>query len=242
MTAAAIERPDLRLWVASAVVVLGLHVTAAALLLTWHVPVGFGEPTSAIVVDLAPFAAPPSDSVEDAAPGPAQQKTEEPPPVPPVSEPKAEENVEAPPAPVPPVVALPPPQPEIPKPAVIPKPPTPTHVRPAPAATTAPPRPHAATAGDAKAWYGAIMTRIQKSKSYPPAAQSRGEKGVVQLAFSIDREGRVVASRIARSSGFAALDQETIATVRRAQPFPPAPHDLSGAKFDFTVPVEFNIR
>jgi protein TonB len=158
-----------------------------------------------------------------------------------VSEPKVEENVEAPPAPVPPVVALPP-RPEIPKPAVSPKPPTPPHARPTPAATTAPPRPRAAAAGDAKAWYGEIMTRIQRSKSYPPAAQSRGEKGVVQLAFSIDREGRVVASRIAHSSGYAALDQETIATVRRAQPFPPAPHDLSGAKFDFTVPVEFNIR
>jgi outer membrane biosynthesis protein TonB len=30
--------------------------------------------------------------------------------------------------------------------------------------------------------------------------------------------------------------------VRRAQPFPPPPADLPGAKFDFTVPVRFNIR
>jgi protein TonB len=51
-----------------------------------------------------------------------------------------------------------------------------------------------------------------------------------------------VASRIVRTSGFAALDQETIDTVRRAQPFPPPPPNMSGETFDFTVPIRFNIR
>jgi protein TonB len=45
-----------------------------------------------------------------------------------------------------------------------------------------------------------------------------------------------------RTSGFAALDQETIDTVRRAAPFPPPPENLSGETFDFTVPIRFNIR
>jgi protein TonB len=51
-----------------------------------------------------------------------------------------------------------------------------------------------------------------------------------------------VVSRIVRTSGFAALDQETIDTVRRAQPFPPPPPNLPGETFDFTVPIRFNIR
>jgi TonB family protein len=42
-----------------------------------------------------------------------------------------------------------------------------------------------------------------------------------------------------RCSGYPALDRETIATVRRAQPFPPPPADLPGATFEFTLPVEF---
>ena len=39
-----------------------------------------------------------------------------------------------------------------------------------------------------------------------------------------------------------ALDQETIDTVRRAQPFPPPPANMPGETFDFTVPIRFNIR
>jgi len=51
-----------------------------------------------------------------------------------------------------------------------------------------------------------------------------------------------VASRIARTSGSAALDQETIDTVRRAQPFPSPPPNMPGETFEFTVPIRFNIR
>jgi protein TonB len=129
----------------------------------------------------------------------------------------------------------PPPQelkPERPKPK--PLPPVPT--------TTAPQRQRTASLTVVNSWHSRIVGLIERNKAYPPAAQARGETGVVQLAFSIDRQGHVLASQVVRSSGHAALDQETLATVRRAQPFPPPPVDLPGAKFDFTVPVRFNIR
>jgi protein TonB len=108
--------------------------------------------------------------------------------------------------------------------------------------TTAPQRQRTASVTVVNSWHSRIVGLIERNKAYPPAAQARGETGVVQLAFSIDRQGRVLASQVVRSSGHAALDQETLATVRRAQPFPPPPADLPGAKFDFTVPVRFNIR
>ena len=74
------------------------------------------------------------------------------------------------------------------------------------------------------------------------AAQERGERGVVRLQFRIDRDGRVMSSQVVKSSGYPVLDQETIETVHRAQPFPPPPADLKGQTFDFSVPVSFNIR
>jgi protein TonB len=237
MTAAAIDKLELRRWVASAIVVLGLHAAAAGLLLTWPDPIAVGEPSDAIVVDLAPFA-PPSDTVEDIAPGPKQQEEVElPPPEREKTEQKVEEKIEVPPAPVPPVAALPPPEPEDPKPPE----PIPTPVPPAPA-TTAPPRAQAAPPAAVKKWFSMIVDQIERHKAYPQAAAVRGEKGIVQLAFSIDRDGHVLSSDIVHSSGYAALDQETIATVRRAQPFPPPPPDLAGAKFEFTVPVKFNVK
>jgi protein TonB len=82
---------------------------------------------------------------------------------------------------------------------------------------------------------------VERHKGYPAAARAH-ETGTAELAFTLDRNGKVLASRVVRSSGFAALDQETIDTVRRAQPFPPPPPNMSGETFDFTVPIRFNIR
>jgi len=237
MSAATLDKGELRRWTASVAVVLAMHAAAAGALLRWHEPLTIGEPSDAIAVDLAPYSAPPSDTTEELPPGPKQQEAEAPPPPEEQKvEQKPEEKVDVPPAPEPPAVTLPPPEPvnpEPPKPIPTPEPPAP--------ATTAPPRAHASKA-EIQSWYGKIVTQLERHKSYPRAAQQRGEKGVAQLAFTIDRDGKVVSSAIVRSSGSAALDEETMATVRRAQPFPPPPRDLDGAKFDFTVPVKFNIR
>jgi protein TonB len=236
MMADAADKLELRLWAASAVVVLGLHAAGATALFTWRDPVDFGPPSDAVVIDLAPYS-PPSETVEDIAPGPTQQ--EEAPPPPPKQEKveeKIDEKVDVPPSPAPAVAALPPPEPVTPKPPE----PTPATVAPAPA-TTAPPRPHASKA-EVDRWEGHISLQLERNKSYPPAARDHGQKGVVELAFSIDREGRVLSSRIVKSSGYPALDQESLATVQRAQPFPLPPADFGGDKFDFTVPMRFNIR
>jgi protein TonB len=235
MTAIAIDKAEAGRWAASIVVVLALHAAGAVLLMTRHEPVTFGEPSDAVVVDLAPFSAPLSDTVEDLPLGPKQVEAEAPPP-PPEEKPqeKMEEKVEVPPAPEPPVAPLPTPEPQVVAP------PEPSPLPPAPA-TTAPPRAQASRA-EINSWYSRIATQLERHKAYPRAARERGEKGVVQLAFSIDREGHVVSSEVLRSSGHPDLDDETLATVRRAQPFPRPPDDLDGAKFDFTLPVKFNIR
>ena len=240
-----------RRWVVCAVVVLGLHAGAAAAVAFWHDPVEGSDADAAIVVDLAPIAASPNETQDDIAPGPQQQQAEAPPDAPP---PKPDEKVEAkiepPPPEVTPEVVLPREEPVRP-----PEPPTPVERPPAPV-TTAPQRqprtavvatavviaPSTAVQAEIRSWHGQIVAMIERHKGYPAEARARGEKGIAQLAFTLDREGRVLASRVVRSSGSASLDQETMATVRRAQPFPPPPADYPGAKFDFTVPIRFNIR
>ncbi len=230
-----LERADLRLWVASAAVVLALHASAGLLLMTWQDPLNGDEGTEAIVVDLAPFTGPSSDIKRDLAPGPEQQQAA---PVPErqPKEPdqKVEKNVEPPPPMENADVTLPkemPKEPDRPKEQVMP---------PAPM-TTAPPPPRP-SAAQLTSWHRKIAVQLERHKNYPVSAQARRETGVTTVAFTIDREGKVVASRIVRSSGFESLDQETIATVRRAAPFPPPPENLPGPTFDFTVPIQFNIR
>ena len=65
---------------------------------------------------------------------------------------------------------------------------------------------------------------------------------MAQLAFSIDREGHVLSSRIVTGSGFPALDEETLALVQRAQPFPAPPPEVPGDEIRFLVPVRFGLR
>jgi protein TonB len=89
-------------------------------------------------------------------------------------------------------------------------------------------------------WRSQIVTILERNKRYPSEARSRGEQGVTRLAFSIDAQGRLLSSRIVASSGSAALDAETLALVRRAEPFPPPPPELAGN--ELTVPVSFNIH
>jgi protein TonB len=221
-------------WVLSAAVVIGLHAALAIMLTRWHEPVEADEGTDAIVVDLTPFTAPPSETKDDLAPGPVQQQSEAVPEAePPKLEEKPEEKPELPPQPDADVVLpadpiRPPDQPQAP-----PSPPVPE--------TTAPPRPKPSAAQMAS-WNRKIALQVERHKGYPAAARARHETGTAELAFTIDRQGMVVASRVVRTSGFATLDQETIDTVKRAQPFPPPPQNVPGQTFEFTIPIRFNIR
>jgi protein TonB len=91
-------------------------------------------------------------------------------------------------------------------------------------------------------WKTHILALLERNKRYPEAAQSRHQQGVAQVFFSIDRQGRVLNSRVVRSSGASALDDEALAILRRAEPFPPPPPELPGARVDLTVPIRFNLR
>lgn len=92
-------------------------------------------------------------------------------------------------------------------------------------------------------WRGQVSALLERNKRYPPASQSRREQGVTQVFFVLDRQGRVIESRVVRSSGAAALDEEALALLRRAEPFPPPPkEDFRGERVDLTVPIRFNLN
>src|SRR6266511_2632071 len=75
-------------------------------------------------------------------------------------------------------------------------------------------------------WKTQIVALLERNKRYPESAQSRRQEGVAQVFFSLDRQGRVIDSRVVRSSGASALDDEALALLRRAQPFPPPPPEF----------------
>jgi periplasmic protein TonB len=80
---------------------------------------------------------------------------------------------------------------------------------------------------------------LARSRSYPRDAASRGEQGTAIVAFTLDRDGHVLASHIVKSSGSASLDQAALDLVTQAQPFSPLPSDYPKAQADFNLPLRF---
>jgi periplasmic protein TonB len=240
---------DLRRWVISGAIVVLAYGAVAAAMLKWHEEIEAEELSGAIVVEFAPAPVGPAVVNTDIPPGPEQVMSEA---VPEKVEtaPPEEPPPEVKPAPNPEVPVEPTPQEVKPEPRQEPRPPVPTTSAPQAMPTqtalvpAAPlqgrPTPRISTA--IPSWTSRLAAALERNKRYPPAAQARGEQGVTQVFFTLDRQGHLIDSRIVRSSGAPILDDEAIALLHRAQPFPPPPAELSGPQVGLTVPIRFNLK
>ena len=90
------------------------------------------------------------------------------------------------------------------------------------------------------AYAAKIRAKLNRLKKYPPAAASKQIGGVVTVNFTVNRQGAVISSRMVKSSGNSALDQEAMALLRRCSPFPAMPKELTQNTLNLTVPISFN--
>ncbi len=86
---------------------------------------------------------------------------------------------------------------------------------------------------------GLVAAHLARYKQYPSDARARGEQGSATVTFGLDGNGVVTSVQLAHGSGTESLDQESLAMVRRASPFPAPP---TGHAELFTVPVGFTIH
>lgn len=241
--------PETLRWGACFALALGFHAVAvAALLAHWTEDSDLVANAPVITIDLAPLAVAPDTKPNELPPGPQQAEAEpelEPDPIKPVEklelppEPKAELPL----AVTPPPIPLQKPKEEKPKQqhASLPSAPSTAENK---AERAAAPAPGASSRNPYAVpnWKSRLVATLERSKHYPAEARARGEQGVAQLAFSIDRHGGVRHARIVHSSGSELLDRETLALVERAQPLPPPPPELAGAEIAIVVPIRYNIR
>ena len=82
-----------------------------------------------------------------------------------------------------------------------------------------------------------MFGHLQRFKRYPRGA--RGAHGTVVVRFELNRKGDVIASRVTKSSGYRVLDEEALAILRRASPFPSFPAAKPGADDFWTAPIAF---
>lgn len=110
----------------------------------------------------------------------------------------------------------------------------------APKSVPAPPASRATT-NVKSTWQALLLAHLEKYRRYPAAARARGQQGVAQVTFRMNRQGRLLSSRVSRSSGSAMLDRAAIDTLKRAQPLPAIPEDMP-EEIELSVDVEFFTR
>ena len=232
---------------------LGFHAAgAAALMARWNESSDLVANAPVIMIDLAPVAVAPTTTPNEVPPDIVESKLIEPTPEPEPEPEPPKQQVELPPepAPQPELVAMPPPKP--PEKKIEKKKPRQRQASIARAVSsadnqadrTAAPMPGASSRNSNALpnWTSRLVARLERYKRYPSEAQSRGDTGVVRLAFSVDRGGGVHNARIVGSSGSSLLDRETLSLIERASPLPAPPTELSGAKIAVVVPIRYNIR
>ncbi|MDR2735185.1 MAG: TonB family protein [Spirochaetota bacterium] len=82
-----------------------------------------------------------------------------------------------------------------------------------------------------------IQRRIRDKLTYPPQARRAGIQGTTEVGFVIHADGSVSGVRVRASSGHAILDEEAVAAVFAAAPFPKPP-----ASARIAIPVSFKLR
>lgn len=216
-----------RLTGAGGVVALSLIALAGALV-TWTSYRPVAAAPAMETFDVAPPAAPPMQPRE-LPPAPEQEQQHRP-------ETRPEHQIaEPPPVPIPAVVPV----------GAVPPKPVPDSAPPveqssAPEARPVPPAPRPSNA--APTWQGQVLGALNKVRRYPREASFRRQQGVPYIRFVMDRDGKVLSSRLERSSGVRALDDEAVALPKRAQPLPKPPAEVAGDTIELVVPVEFIIR
>jgi len=91
-------------------------------------------------------------------------------------------------------------------------------------------------------WQAQLLAHLQRYRRYPRQAERLRQQGISHVHFLVDRQGRISQPRIERASGYRLLDEETLATVRRASPAPPPPPEVKGNPVEVVVPVSFYLR
>jgi protein TonB len=83
---------------------------------------------------------------------------------------------------------------------------------------------------------GLVQSKVVRAARAPKTRDTRGEATV---RFVVGAEGNLLKVALLRSSGNEAIDQASLAAVKRAAPFPPIPEAAGRSSWQFDVPLGF---
>lgn len=87
-----------------------------------------------------------------------------------------------------------------------------------------------------------LSAYLARFRHYPLLARREGQSGIVKLHFVMNRQGQVLSRNLSQSTPFPLLNHEALALLDRAAPLPKPPAALKGRRFDYTLPITFEIH
>ena len=86
-------------------------------------------------------------------------------------------------------------------------------------------------------WGRKISAYFKLHQRYP---EDRKRAATVKVAIVLNRRGNVVSANVLESSGDSAYDEAALSMIRRSDPVPRPPAELTDDTFSFTLPVKFD--
>ena len=99
-----------------------------------------------------------------------------------------------------------------------------------------------ASAQDISSWQKSVTQKIAKKQTYPRAALRKELEGKVQVEINIDRDGNIVAHSVTQSSGHDVLDREVPKLMKRVNPLPAPPADVTDSQLTLVVPLAWALQ
>lgn len=94
---------------------------------------------------------------------------------------------------------------------------------------------------DVRQYVAAIMRQLNRHKTYARELKKARIEGTVVIQFTIDREGRLLASGVKQTSGHAELDRAAMDMLARANPLPAIPDFMNRDELALAIPVEYSL-
>lgn len=87
-----------------------------------------------------------------------------------------------------------------------------------------------------------LRHQLDELKEYPSLSRELGETGVVEVAFTISKNGDITEIHIHKSSGKFRLDQAGLKTLGKLKKFQSLPPELKIENLEIIVPLEFDLH